>query len=97
LLHIPDNILTCGPMWTTWTWFMERYCGILKHALKSRKHPWRNLDEYITQKAYLTQLRFKYTLDDELGYVQDNNELKRGERIIHECKFNIDLPEHYFL
>ncbi|KAI1787592.1 hypothetical protein LXA43DRAFT_895990 [Ganoderma leucocontextum] len=39
LLHIVDNILNAGPMWATWSFFMERFCGTLQRALHSRSHP----------------------------------------------------------
>ncbi|KAI0070886.1 hypothetical protein K474DRAFT_1737601 [Panus rudis PR-1116 ss-1] len=68
---------------------MERYCGILKRALKSRRHPWRNLDHYVHQTACLTQLRFKYTLDEELGYKVDSDNLKNGERTFPDYPLSI--------
>ncbi|KIN99052.1 hypothetical protein M404DRAFT_966427 [Pisolithus tinctorius Marx 270] len=30
LLHITEGIHYCGPAWTTWSFFMERYCGTLQ-------------------------------------------------------------------
>ncbi|TEB21275.1 hypothetical protein FA13DRAFT_1643122, partial [Coprinellus micaceus] len=39
LLHIVDIIRNCGPSWTTWTFFMERFCRALKRALSSKFQP----------------------------------------------------------
>ncbi|KAJ7077173.1 hypothetical protein B0H15DRAFT_755284, partial [Mycena belliarum] len=56
LLHIPDDLLFCGPSWTTWTFWMERYCGFLQAGLRSKRFPWANLNNVVLQKAYLEQL-----------------------------------------
>ena len=66
MLHIPQNIYECGPVWTTWTFHLERFCGILQGALRSQSQPWANLNNRITQLAYLGQLGACYNLEDEL-------------------------------
>ncbi|KAI0629766.1 hypothetical protein C8Q77DRAFT_1065046 [Trametes polyzona] len=62
LLHIPDDILNAGPAWATWTFFMERFCGHLKHSLRSRSHPWAHLDRRATNIAHFAHVRAKYDL-----------------------------------
>ncbi len=66
LLHIADDIRTLGPMSGTWTFYLERYCGILKREVKSRSSPWRNMDERLLHFTRLSQLRAMFDLDDEL-------------------------------
>ncbi|KAJ7052722.1 hypothetical protein C8F01DRAFT_1065494 [Mycena amicta] len=67
LLHIPENIRFCGPAWTTWTFFMERYCGFLKCGLTSRVYPWSNLNNRVLHYTYLEQLGVRYDLTEELA------------------------------
>ncbi|KAJ7719689.1 hypothetical protein DFH07DRAFT_972824 [Mycena maculata] len=67
LLYVPDDILFCGPSWTTWTFWMERYCGFLKRALSSKTSPWANLNNIVLHRAYLEQLEALYDLTDELA------------------------------
>ncbi|KAJ7224885.1 hypothetical protein C8J57DRAFT_1253129 [Mycena rebaudengoi] len=67
LIHIPDDIRFCGPSWTTWTFWVERYCGFLQSGLRSRRFPWANLNNNILHVAYLEQLGVRYDLDDELS------------------------------
>jgi hypothetical protein len=67
LIHVPDDILFCGPSWTTWTFWMERYCGFLKSALRSKQSPWANLNNIILHRAYLEQLDARYDVADELS------------------------------
>ncbi|KAF7354170.1 hypothetical protein MVEN_01104700 [Mycena venus] len=67
LLHVPDDILFCGPSWTTWTFFMERYCGILQAGLRSKRFPWANLNNNILHVAYLEQLNARYDLEAEFS------------------------------
>ncbi|KAG1732993.1 hypothetical protein EDD22DRAFT_788134 [Suillus occidentalis] len=37
LLHVASGIRYCGPVWTSWTFYMERYCGFLQAHLHSRR------------------------------------------------------------
>ncbi|KAI0368214.1 hypothetical protein BV20DRAFT_1037221 [Pilatotrama ljubarskyi] len=62
LLHVVDDILNAGPIWATWTFFMERFCGHLKRALRSRVQPWAHLDRRATNLAHAAQLQAKYDL-----------------------------------
>ncbi|KAH9847551.1 hypothetical protein C2E23DRAFT_943117 [Lenzites betulinus] len=67
LLHMVDDILRAGPIWATWTFFMERFCGHLKHALRSRTHPWASLDRRVVYLAHAAHLCAKYDLEEELA------------------------------
>ncbi|KAJ7048297.1 hypothetical protein C8F01DRAFT_1267845 [Mycena amicta] len=67
LLHIPRNIRNCGPVWTWWTFSMERYCGFLKYGLHSRKRPHANLSRRLIHFMYLEQIALRYDLGDELA------------------------------
>ncbi|KAF7372933.1 hypothetical protein MSAN_00500000 [Mycena sanguinolenta] len=67
MFHVVPDIRFCGPSWTTWTFFMERYCGFLKHGLRSRSQPWANLNNRMLHYAYLEQIAVRYDLTDELA------------------------------
>ncbi|KAF9487453.1 hypothetical protein BDN71DRAFT_1367081, partial [Pleurotus eryngii] len=56
LLHVASNIRNCGPVWATWTFFMERMCGVLQMGLRSRVQPWANLNKRLLHMTYLSQL-----------------------------------------
>ncbi|RPD74679.1 hypothetical protein L226DRAFT_463839 [Lentinus tigrinus ALCF2SS1-7] len=66
LLHVADDMLFAGPVWGTWTFFMERFCGSLKRALRSRSRPWANLDRRALNIAHANQLLVKYDFEEEL-------------------------------
>lgn len=40
LLHVAAGIWFCGPVWTSWTFAMELYCGVLQEMLQLRWFPW---------------------------------------------------------
>ncbi|KAL1728391.1 hypothetical protein EV714DRAFT_215252 [Schizophyllum commune] len=67
LLHIADSIEAMGPVWTYWAFPMERYCGRLQRAIRSRRFPWSNLDEHILASAQLAHLKMRYNLEQELS------------------------------
>jgi hypothetical protein len=56
LLHVAAGIRFCSPIWTSWTFSMERYCGILQAALQSQRSPWSNLNGRVLRMAYLSQV-----------------------------------------
>jgi hypothetical protein len=46
---------------------MERYCGRLQPALRSRRFPYAGLDRYVVDDAHLTQIKAVYDADEELA------------------------------
>ncbi|EIN12015.1 hypothetical protein PUNSTDRAFT_63385 [Punctularia strigosozonata HHB-11173 SS5] len=91
LLHLIDGFLFCGPGWTTWTFYMERFCGYLKDALRSRSQPWSNLNNRILQLAYLNKLAILYTIDDDdIAGVDRGLILSKGEHIYPNCELSIN-------
>ncbi|KAJ6459013.1 hypothetical protein C8R45DRAFT_913204 [Mycena sanguinolenta] len=66
LLHIAQDIRNMGPMWCFWAFVMERFCGSLVPAVKSRKHPFASLAHRIRDVAQLTQIKLLYGLTAEL-------------------------------
>jgi len=87
LLHLASDIRYCGPVWTTWVFYIERFAGMLQAAVKSRVQPWTNLSRRNLHLAYLAQLTVKYDLDEELMLSNDANDgrLKRNESRYPEC------------
>ena len=67
---------------------MERYCGILQAGLRSRQTPWANLNRRLLHMAYLSQLRAKYDLEEELGDAHKirGQEVSKREKSIPGCK-----------
>ena len=64
LLHVADTIETIGPVWTWWSFPIEQQCGRLQRKIKSRKHPYANLDNYILQDTQLKQVKMIYNLSE---------------------------------
>jgi hypothetical protein len=46
---------------------MERFCGFLQPAIRSRRFPYASLDRFVTENAQLTQIRVTYNLFQELS------------------------------
>ncbi|KAG2135445.1 hypothetical protein DEU56DRAFT_392100, partial [Suillus clintonianus] len=86
MLHIADDIRRCGPVWTTWTFFLERYCQKFKTALKSRVQPWGNLNKEVLYTAYLQQVVLRYDVQEEvsLSIRRDWSQLTTHETVIKD-------------
>jgi hypothetical protein len=46
---------------------MERYCGSLAPAVKSRRFPFASIDRYVTELAQLVQIKVFHRLGDVLS------------------------------
>ncbi|THU79745.1 hypothetical protein K435DRAFT_620801, partial [Dendrothele bispora CBS 962.96] len=66
LLHIADSIQVAGPVWSYWAFPMERYCGVLQLAIRSRRFPFAALDRHILEVAQLMQIKIWYGVAKEL-------------------------------
>lgn len=66
LLHIADSIKATGPVWTTWAFPIERFCGSLLPAVKSRRFPYASLDRHVTEGAQLLQIKLARNLQEAL-------------------------------
>ncbi len=87
LLHLVDDLLYAGPLWATWTFFMERFCGSLKRALRSRSRPWANLDRRAINVAHAHQLIVKYDLVEELLPHRASGGATSNEVVIPGCEY----------
>ncbi|CDO71844.1 hypothetical protein BN946_scf184939.g68 [Trametes cinnabarina] len=95
LLHIADGIEVCGPVWTTWAFPMERFCGTLQPAIKSRRHPWSSINNRILALSRLNQVKLKYGLHEELSLRPPADEnVRHGE--LHDADYPtcVLMPPH---
>ncbi|KIJ63231.1 hypothetical protein HYDPIDRAFT_59200, partial [Hydnomerulius pinastri MD-312] len=60
LLHIADSIEECGPVWTSWAFPMERFCGRLQPIIKSKRYPDASIARYLINDARLSQASLIY-------------------------------------
>lgn len=84
LLHIADSILASGPVWTAWAFPMERYCGALQPAIRSRRFPYSSLNRYVVDRARLTQIKLRYNLEDTLNFKPKR---KEAGQVVPKCKW----------
>ncbi|CAE6478594.1 unnamed protein product, partial [Rhizoctonia solani] len=67
LLHVADGIEAMGPVWCYWAYPMERYCGSLLPAIRSRRHPFANIDRRVQDLAMLYHIQQLYHIDLDLS------------------------------
>jgi hypothetical protein len=86
LLHIADSIEASGPVWASWAFPMERYCGSLTPAVKSRRFPFPSIDRHVTELAQLNQVKIFHRLEDLLS-LQPPKGAVTGQFSDSECRF----------
>ncbi len=68
---------------------MERFCGSLQAALKSRRFPWASLNRHLLDLSRLSQIKNLYNLSDAELLLREHalpNVLRRGEHRNPDCK-----------
>jgi hypothetical protein len=92
LLHIPYYIRHAGPLWTSWAFIMERFCGHLQPAVKNRVQPYEHLDNYVQRRAQMQIVLCVYEMPSlakpRLNYTAEGGKrLTSHEFMYPECKF----------
>ncbi|KAI0714182.1 hypothetical protein C8T65DRAFT_573761 [Cerioporus squamosus] len=67
LLHIADSIVAAGPIWASWAFPIEQYCGSLQGAIRSRRYPYASLNRHVLDRARLTHIKLIYNLEETLS------------------------------
>ncbi|KAB5587991.1 hypothetical protein CTheo_8568 [Ceratobasidium theobromae] len=62
ILHIPFYLRQTGPLWASWAFVMERFCGHLVPAVKNRIRPYDHLDNYVQRHAQMQIVSVVYNL-----------------------------------
>jgi hypothetical protein len=74
-----------GPPWAYWAFPMERFCGKIMRCIKSRRHPFANIDSHITAIAQLDQIKNRYNAHEQLALLPQKVGNSR-EFAFEECK-----------
>lgn len=88
LLHIADSIKAMGPVWATWAFPMERYCGSLLPGIRNRRYPYASINKFMIERAHLTQIKLLYDLHQDLSLEKPpgNSEVK-----FSPCEYQLNL------
>ncbi|KAG8730383.1 hypothetical protein FRC10_002754 [Ceratobasidium sp. 414] len=62
LVHLPYYIRRTGPLWASWVFVMERFCGSLLPAVLNRVRPYEHLDNYVQRRAQMQIVSKVYNL-----------------------------------
>ncbi|CAE7160207.1 unnamed protein product [Rhizoctonia solani] len=60
LLHVPDDVLRCGPVWVAWSFSIERYCREVTAGAKSNVLPWTSIARYVLQMCQLSAVACRF-------------------------------------
>lgn len=71
---------------------MERYCGALQPAIKSRRHPFASLDKYVVASAQLSQLKIRFKLSRALSLTSHKPDVPSGAFQHPDCECNLIEP-----
>ena len=82
--------MIAGPVWATWAFPMERFCGSLQPAFKSRRFPFAAVSRYVLDRARLTQIRVVYasTIGNQLTLKAPDLEGYYGGLCIKNCEYS---------
>jgi hypothetical protein len=91
LLHIADYIKAVGPVWASWAFPMERFCGLLQPSIKSRRFPYASIDKYVINAARLSQCKIIYNIANELSLTHPCGAGVQGQFLTDKCMSYINI------
>lgn len=92
LLHIPFYIRQTGPVWASWAYVMERFCGRLLLAVKNRVRPYPCIDNYILRRAQMQAISAAYQIPTLHSTPRPRNTTQLGvdisgwEKVYDDCE-----------
>jgi hypothetical protein len=75
-------------MWAYWAFPMERHCGSLVPAVRSRRFPFPSIDRYVTEVAQLTQIKMNHRLHNALSLQAPKHDVS-GTFTTDACEYEI--------
>jgi hypothetical protein len=92
LIHIPFYIQRTGPLWASWAFVMERFCGHLLPAVKNRIRPYEHLDNYVQRRAQMQIVSKIYDLPSLakpfINYEYENGaNISSRETVYPDCEW----------
>jgi hypothetical protein len=78
MLHIADDIEALGPVWAYWSFPMERFCGAISRANKSRRYPYSSINRHVLEVAQLSQIKLTYGMVEELDLEARRSNIATG-------------------
>jgi hypothetical protein len=87
LLHITDYIEATGPVWTSWAFPTEWFCGQLLWAVKSQQHPDACMAQYLVDDAWMTQIQLVHNMIQELSLHKPHGADVPGQFKHESCKY----------
>ena len=94
LLHLVDDIKKTGPVWVNWWFVMERFCGLLLPAIKSKRKPYASLNKRVLQVSQLAHITACYQLSNILSFDKVPRLLSTHEEVLYDCKCFLLLNCH---
>jgi hypothetical protein len=60
ILHVPDDVIRCGPVWVYWSFSMERYCREITFCAKSKVVPYSTVNKHVQQLAQIGAISCRF-------------------------------------
>ena len=60
ILHVPDDIIRCGPVWVYWSFSLERYCREVTFCAKSSVLPYTAISKHVLQLSRLGAIACRF-------------------------------------
>ncbi|KIJ34351.1 hypothetical protein M422DRAFT_182303 [Sphaerobolus stellatus SS14] len=89
MLHIAHDIRTTGPVWAHWCYLMERFCGLIVAAVKSRSKPYVNMSRRLLHLSQLSQIEHQYNISEELQFDDNIKGISSKEHVYPEAPASI--------
>ncbi|EUC57653.1 hypothetical protein RSOL_227160, partial [Rhizoctonia solani AG-3 Rhs1AP] len=85
ILHVPDDIIRCGPVWVYWSFSMERYCREVTFCVKSKILPYTTISKHVIQLAQVGAISCRFP-EIRKALLFGKNDVPVGEKAVSKME-----------
>ncbi|KAL5634296.1 hypothetical protein ACGC1H_006190 [Rhizoctonia solani] len=85
ILHVPDDIIRCGPVWVYWSFSLERYCREVTFCAKSKVLPYTAISKHVLQLSQVGAVSCRFP-EIRKALLFGKNDVPVGENAISKME-----------
>lgn len=95
ILHVPDDVIRCGPVWVHWSFSMERYCREITFCAKSKILPYTTISKHVRQLSQIGAISCRFP-DIRKALLFGKNDMPIAEAALSKMERTYPGCEHCF-
>ncbi|KDN35864.1 hypothetical protein RSAG8_11226, partial [Rhizoctonia solani AG-8 WAC10335] len=85
ILHVPDDVIRCGPVWVYWSFPLERYCREVTFCAKSKVLPYTAISKHVLQLSQIGAVSCRFP-EIRKALLFGKNDVPVGENVVSKME-----------